>query len=359
MQDKLVTQVITSPEGLEPLEAPWEKLWQRSPGASPYDTYAWIRSWCDAYAGCESLRVVVIWKGDSLVGVAPLYRTTRWGMRVLELLGLKGVNGECVGFLVEAGLEEPVMNAIQEALFDGVGRWEALSLYGVRSDAPLENLLFTRGLRLLRETRIVTSVVGPVPVIRCNGSWEAYLKGRSQKFRSHYNRNQTSCRQTGITLVRESEGTLPGEVVERLADVEARSWQGVRGKPLIGSNRPFFTQVLPRLIAARQAEIQWALLSDRPLAFSLNLQAGERGFMYITAYDASAARLSVGNAVNYAALKDLFDSGVQVVDYMTDIGTNTWKSSWTNAMRLSLRHVLVRKTIPGKVVGSLLCLTRR
>jgi hypothetical protein len=213
-------EVIDQLTKLAPLQEEWDRLNQCTADLSPFSSHAWITTWAECYLGRNEPRIVIVRKDGKLVGVAPFYLTSKFGIRILRLLGLKEVNGECVNFLIEPGLEEIVGSVIFDALLDSVGHWDAMSFWAIRSNSTLQHLLFFHGSRLLNETQVITTMLGPARIIRFNSSWEEFLKNSSQNFRKHTKRYLLACEEYGIIIFFESEMKSYDNVVDRLISVE-------------------------------------------------------------------------------------------------------------------------------------------
>jgi CelD/BcsL family acetyltransferase involved in cellulose biosynthesis len=207
----------------------------------------------------------------------------------------------------------------------------------------------------LKETKVITSMLGIAPILRLDGGWDDFFKSRSQNFRSNYNRHLAACEEYGIRVVKESEMKSHHDVVDRLISVESRSWQGIRGRSDIRTNKGFFERILPKLLARTEADIVWAINNGKPQAFVLFLMNGDHAFLYITAYDSSIKNLSLGSVVNYYAVRNLCERGISVYDLMVDIGPGSWKKRWTKDYEITLKHVFIKKTLPGRLIGSALC----
>jgi CelD/BcsL family acetyltransferase involved in cellulose biosynthesis len=351
-------EIIDRLTKLRPLQEEWDRLNQSAADLSPFSSYAWITAWTECYLGRNEPRIIIVRNDGRLVGVAPFYLTSKFGIKILQLLGLKGVNGECVNFSIEPGLEGVVGTAIFDALLDSIGHWDAISFWGVRSNSSLQHLLFTYASRLLNETKVVTSVIGFAPILRLDGGWKNFLKTRSHKFRNNSRRHLAACDKFGIKLVKESDMKDHYDVIDRLISVESRSWQGIRGRPVIRANKGFFVRILPRMLECAEADIIWAYKDVTPLAFSLYLIQGDRVFLYIGGYDLSFKDLSLGSLVDYYAVRNSCDRGISVDDFMTDIGPVSYKKRWTKDYEITLKHVFIKRSLPGRLVGSALCLLK-
>jgi CelD/BcsL family acetyltransferase involved in cellulose biosynthesis len=259
---------------------------------------------------------------------------------------------------IEPGLEDVVGSAIFDALLDSVGHWDAMSFWGVRSNSTLHHLLFASGSRLLKEVKIVSSMLGLAPILRLDGGWEDFLKKRSKKFRKNYRRHLEECEEAGIGVVKESEMKSHDDVMDRLLSVESRSWQGKKGRSDIKENKRFFERIIPKLLESAEADIVWAYKDGTPLSFALSLIGNNRAFGYIMGYDASFRDLSLGNVAIYHAMGNACDKGIKVYDLLTD-RNESWKKHWTDDHEITLKHALIKKSLRGRLIGSALCLLKR
>src|SRR6266568_1432368 len=71
------------------LEAQWERLISASATPTIFQTWDWVVSWYEAFASSCQVRVLSVWDGEDLVGLAPCSATRIPGtpFRGLYLLG--------------------------------------------------------------------------------------------------------------------------------------------------------------------------------------------------------------------------------------------------------------------------------
>jgi CelD/BcsL family acetyltransferase involved in cellulose biosynthesis len=85
--------------------------------------------------------------------------------------------------------------------------------------------------------------------------------------------------------------------------------------------------------------------------------------LYVTGYDSSFGNLAVGNIVHSFAFRHLCEMGIKIVDFMTDVGHLSYykhyKQRWTNTYLISLRHLFVKKSLLGRLVGIERCLMKK
>ena len=70
MSSTLSVEVATDDEGLASLEEDWWDLWRRTPGATPFQSPAWLIPWWGRFHPGE-LFVIAVRCERRLVGLAP------------------------------------------------------------------------------------------------------------------------------------------------------------------------------------------------------------------------------------------------------------------------------------------------
>src|SRR6476646_11673089 len=66
-------QTIDTAEALNAISAAWRDFWRRARAANIFQHPDWLIPWWRHFAPGE-LASIALWRGDNLVGLAPLYR---------------------------------------------------------------------------------------------------------------------------------------------------------------------------------------------------------------------------------------------------------------------------------------------
>jgi CelD/BcsL family acetyltransferase involved in cellulose biosynthesis len=338
------------------LRGEWEELSSNSGEISPFLSYSWVMTWLEFCGTPRSMRVIVVRQNGKVVGIAPLCLNTVFGFRVIEFLGFKQVDGEMGAFLIAPGLEPVIAPVLIQTLTDFPDSWDALSFYGVRSGSRFEHQLSNYSYWLLKKTLYFRSLIGPARIIRLNGDWESFIGRSSRRFRATIRSDRARCAKAGFSFIAESTLAHHADVVSRLIAVESRSWQGHKGHPVIRDNKEFFDRLFAAWIASNEVEIFWARNDSGYHAFLVCLIVGSYALFYRTGYDVDMAHLSLGANLFYVASQSLSQRGIQVVDMMTDIGGHTsYKDHWTKEFEMSMRHLFLRKSKRGRLIGLAFC----
>src|SRR5215211_4732848 len=84
----LGSSVVRDTGGFAALEREWQELYQDSPNATPFQSWAWLYSWWECYGADYELRLVTIWDDESLVGLLPfMLERSRPGVTRLLFVG--------------------------------------------------------------------------------------------------------------------------------------------------------------------------------------------------------------------------------------------------------------------------------
>src|SRR6187551_2981103 len=80
-------ECIATEAGLDALTPQWAELWRRAPGASPFQSPAWLLAWWRHF-GTGALRILAARHDGSLVGLLPLYELEEPHGRKLLPIGI-------------------------------------------------------------------------------------------------------------------------------------------------------------------------------------------------------------------------------------------------------------------------------
>src|SRR3982750_3356199 len=87
LHDLLDTVILENTQDFAALEEEWEDLYRNSSLATPFQSWAWLYSWWEAYGEGYELRLITIREANLLVGLIPLMLERRWGFGRLLFIG--------------------------------------------------------------------------------------------------------------------------------------------------------------------------------------------------------------------------------------------------------------------------------
>ncbi|MFJ6053051.1 GNAT family N-acetyltransferase [Streptomyces sp. NPDC092307] len=133
----LSVTLCRDPRQFAALEESWNRLFRGCPTATPFQSHAWLHSWWLSYGKDGRLRIVLVRRGEELVGVAALMLVHR-PMPLLVPLG--GSISDYFDVLVAAEYADQVVPALARGLHRAA-RGAVVDLREVRPGAAAEQLV--------------------------------------------------------------------------------------------------------------------------------------------------------------------------------------------------------------------------
>lgn len=132
-------EILTNQEEFASLEEEWEDLYQNSPLATPFQSWAWLYSWWESYGDSYVLRLITVRNGEGLlVGIIPLMLERWWKLGRLLFMG-----GDLItpykDVLIREGWESPVVEAGIKAL-EQMTDWQVADFQEMRPTSAAWNL---------------------------------------------------------------------------------------------------------------------------------------------------------------------------------------------------------------------------
>ncbi len=156
---------------------------------------------------------------------------------------------------------------------------------------------------------------------------EPWLARRSSRFRQRLGQIRRRADAAGIEVV-DCSALPPDVALDRILDVEVRSWKGEAGTGLAsGSLAGFYRRMAWRLAAGDQLRLLFARQGDRDVGYVLG---GIRGRTYRglqLSYDARLADHGIGHLLQIHQLESLAGTGIDVYDLGMDM---PYKRRWTD-----------------------------
>ncbi|XRQ10208.1 GNAT family N-acetyltransferase [Actinomadura welshii] len=190
-------------------------LYDRSPAATPFQTYEWLKSWWGWYGTSGRLRLVLVRCRGRAVAAAPLMAGVRHGFPVL--LPLAGEQSDFTDFLIDPVYADGAVRHLTRALLDEPG-WCALDLREVRPGSAVQ-MVAAQWPR--RSWRMPSSVCLELPAAGIDEVLDRLPRRTAGKMRAKLRKIDVR----GITVESvPAEGAA--DAVHALLDLHLRQWRG-------------------------------------------------------------------------------------------------------------------------------------
>lgn len=342
------TEEVSDASRFRALGTQWERLRASVPGANPFLSHDWFTCCMEAFGEGRTLHVVLAWRGDDLVGAAPLWgqpRHTRLGA-FSEISFICVPETPSVDFLIAEEVREETMEALLGHVADGKsGAWDLLTLSPWPEDSPNRTAVErTLGSRRLGS---VSSVASQIPRVTVSTTWEEYWQSRSVQYRKGYRRIRNRIRELPqLSLARYRDAADPALWRDVVA-VSERSWKAREGIAIV--NRPelrrFFELLLERA-AARGWLLVWVLRTgDRPIAMEFDLVAEGVIYAIRADFDEELDAIGPGRYLEVEILDHAFHGGYR--EYNCGPGISTYKLRLTDRVDTNARVTVCNRTPRG------------
>src|SRR5919107_817280 len=122
--------IVEDAQAFATLEQEWNDLYRDSALVTPFQSWAWLYSWWEAYGKRYELQLITVRNGEGLlIGTLPLMLEGRRGFRRLLFMGTG--QSDYLDVLARKGWEAEVAEAGTQAVGQ-VGTWQVADLHQLR-----------------------------------------------------------------------------------------------------------------------------------------------------------------------------------------------------------------------------------
>jgi len=280
-------------DGLDSVRESWTRLAEGSDNV--FAAWEWNDLWWRHYGRGRALRVAVSHGEDGQIdAIVPLFVWSRRPLRILRLLGHG--HGDRLGPIcrhdeattAEQGLRQ-ALDADPHDLF--IGDW-------VAGDRDWARVL---GGRTVRRTGY--------PILRCPGSWDAFLAAQSQRFRKNARNSRNRLEREHQVNYRYADSATLARDLDTALRLHRGRFREHAGCLFCGDHEPF-----QREFAALALERGWLRLlllelDGMPAAFEYGFLFQNAYFAYQSGRDPTWERYSVGFLVELESIRRAFGDG--------------------------------------------------
>lgn len=314
------------------LEENWWDLWRRAPGATPFQSPAWLLSWWKVFHP-GTLATVAVHHQERLVALAPLYlEDGAWGLRLLPV-------GISLSDYLDA-LVDPDHSAAAEAILETIDRSIVWDICSFEELAPGSAFLTLPPLPRVHDTTTRQSACPLLPLPNSvENLGECVPAQKLRKLRMARNR---AARRKGFSI----ETVAPSGTVAFLAELfrlHGARWrqQGEAGVLDEDRVRTFHKSAAPALARAGLARMTLLSLEGRIVGAYYGFSHRNRAFAYLGGFDPEFSFESPGTILTGHAIEAAIAEGCSEFHFLR--GRETYKYEWGAVERWSLRRTLMRE----------------
>lgn len=305
------------------LRSAWDALLRATPGASYFQSYAWLEEYWKHYGSEQRLRVLTVYEESRCVGIVPLTILRKpsplGAMRILTYpMDYWGSFYGPIG---------PQPAVVLKAALDHVRRkprdWDLLDL----RFAPPDDLDPARTAAVMTSAYFPPQAT-PTDSTHCidlPATFDDYLATRTSKWRMNFRRWTRRLNEQGeIRHLRyrpageqAGDGDPRWDLYDACESVAHRSWQGSSTTGTTITHEPvrtYFRAAHAAACRAGAADLNLMYLNDQPIAFFYGYQFN--GYLYglRIGYDRALTKHGVGNILYMNVVRESIAHGDRVFD---------------------------------------------
>jgi CelD/BcsL family acetyltransferase involved in cellulose biosynthesis len=291
----------------------WGQLLELDPNRHVFATPEWNRLWWAEFGGGKDLLVLIVRRGPEVAGIVPLYRKLEAGRQILRFVG--GIDlTDYLGPICSRDDREEIADALVAWLQSTDTEWDEFDAHNMLVPFGFAEFLVESADRhgldfaLSQEE---TSALLPLP-----SSWDEYLTSLSSKDRHELRRKtRRFAREYPEARLRlATQETLTADL-KVFVDMH-RGAEGHKGH-FMGPDMATFFERVARLFQERGwLRLDLLEIGDRAVASTFSFELDNTFYLYNSAYEPDAGRLSPGLVLVAQLVERSIEQGLHWFDFL-------------------------------------------
>jgi CelD/BcsL family acetyltransferase involved in cellulose biosynthesis len=291
----------------------WRALLEKDPNAHIFATPEWNRLWWEEFSADKELFLLEMTEGDDVRAIVPLYRKEVEGKKVLRFVG--GIDlTDYLGPICSAEDRYDVAHTLVDWLTTTDLEWDEFDAHNMPVPFGVAEFLVeradARGLHFVLDQEETTAV------LKLAGDWETYLSGLESKERHELKRKQRrAAREHPDAKVRTSTPeTLDGDL-KVFVDMH-RGTEGLKGHFMRPEIATFFERVARAFSELGWLRLDFLEIGETAVATTFGFEHGRSLYLYNSAYEPEAKRLSPGLILVSSLIQEAIEKGLGTFDFL-------------------------------------------
>ena len=291
----------------------WRELLARDPNRNVFATPEWNRLWWEEFGPSKDALALTMARGEELVGLVPLYRKHEDGRKVLRFMG--GIDlSDYLGPIGPPEGRPEVAAALVTWLAETDFEWDEFDAHNMPVPHGFADLLVDhvdRGGFPFSLEQEDTAAILPLPT-----TWDEYLAALDSKERHELRRKRRRLeREHPDARVRAStDKTLEADL--KIFVEMHRGAEGMKGHFMKPEIATFFERVARAFMPLDWLRLDFLEIGEVPVASTFAFQVEGTFYLYNSAYEPEAARLSPGLVLVSETVKQCIDREIEIFDFL-------------------------------------------
>lgn len=291
----------------------WRGLLGEDPNRHVFATPEWHRVWWEEFGAGKELLVLTMQRGQDLAAIVPLYRKEEEGREVLRFVG--GIDlTDYLGPICSATDREDVAEALLCWLDETEEPWDELDAHNMPVPFRFAEFLVERADRFGFEFSLDQEETAAVLLLP--KEWDEYLSGLGSKDRHELRRKR---RRLGRDHPDARFRTSTEETLETDLKIFVemhRGAEGHKGHFMNPEVATFFDRLAHAFMPLGWLRLDFLEVAGREIAATFGFELEGAFYLYNSAYEPDAARLSPGLVLVSELVKGSIERGMDSFDFL-------------------------------------------
>lgn len=291
----------------------WPDLLKRDPDRHVFGTPEWNRVWWEEFSGDKELLVLEMTRAGETVAIVPLYRKVDGGRRILRFVG--GIDlTDYIGPVCAPEDRRAVAGTLVAWLRSGEVEWDELDAHNLPVPLGFAEFLVERAdtcdFRFALDQEETAAVLPLAP------DWDAYLKGLDSKERHELKRKQRRLlRDHPDAVFRTATDETLAADMKTFVDMH-RGAEGHKGHFMRPEVATFFERMAGAFLPMGWLRLDFLEVGGRAVASTFGFELDGVFYLYNSAYEPEAARLSPGLMLVARLVEGCIERGFEKFDFL-------------------------------------------
>ena len=291
----------------------WKELLARDPNRHLFATPEWNRVWWDEFGRGKELFLMTMRSGGETIAIVPLYRKLEGDRKILRFVG--GIDlTDYLGPICALETRDDVAETLVDWLDGTEIEWDEFDAHNMPVPLGFAEFFVDHVDRRGFEFRLDQEETAAVLILP--GDWDAYLAGLGSKERHELRRKRRRLGrdQPDATFRTSTEETLDADL-KVFVDMH-RGTEGHKGHFMKPEIATFFERVARELMPMGWLRLDFLEIGDRAVASTFGFELNNTFYLYNSAYEPDASRLSPGFVLVAELVKESIERGKQAFDFL-------------------------------------------
>jgi CelD/BcsL family acetyltransferase involved in cellulose biosynthesis len=291
----------------------WRALLEKDPNASIFATPEWHRVWWEEFSEGKDLFVLTMSREEEVRAIVPLYRKEEGGRKVLRFVG--GIDlTDYVGPICAAEDRLDVADGLVSWLLTTDVEWDEFDAHNMPVPFGFAEYLVERaddaGLRFALDQEETSAI------LKLPSDWDSYLASLDSKERHELKRKQRRIgREHPDATVRTSTPETLDADLKIFVDMH-RGTEGLKGHFMRPEIATFFERVARAFSKLGWLRMDFLEVGGTAIATSFGFEHGNTLYLYNSAFEPEAKRLSPGLILVVSLIEEAIEKGMETFDLL-------------------------------------------